>query len=558
MRRHKIIGVIIAAGLLAAGCGGSSGSSSGSGSSSSSGPSGVLTISNESGGTWTCQFNPFNPDVTNLSFGPVYEPLAFVNSLQSGKASPWLATGWTWSNGNKVLTLTIRKGIKWADGKPLTAADVVFTFNLLKKYPALDLNASWTNLTSVVQQGSDQVVMTFSTAASPYFYYVAGQTPIVPQHIWSTISNPVTYSDAKPVGSGAYSIGACTPQNITYAASTHYWQPGQPKVAKVLYPAFTSNTPANTELADGTAQWGNQFIPDIQKFYASKSSDNHYWFPPTANNSMFINLKDPVLSNVAVRQAMAYAIDRNKVSQIGEYGYEPAANQTGIVTPTFKSWYDAQDAATYNYGYNPAKAQQILTAAGFKKGSNGIFASKSGQPLSLTVINIGDYSDFVASLAVVTAEFKAVGIGLTVQNLSNNAFNDALFNGKYQLAYYYETGGPTPYYEMRQLLLSANSAPIGKSASSNFERYSSPATDALLNSYASADTAAQQQQIVNQLQQVLLKDVPVIPLTESVDWYEYNTGAFSGWATPGNPYAQPGPALAPDFGWVLLHLKPTG
>jgi peptide/nickel transport system substrate-binding protein len=552
MRRHKIIGLIVAAGLLAAGCGGSSGS----GSSSSSGASGVLTISNESGGTWTCQFNPFNPNVANLALGPVYEPLAFVNNLQSGKSSPWLATGWTWSNGDKVLTFTIRQGVKWADGKPLTAADVVFTFNLMKKYPALDLNSAWTVLTSVVQKGSDQVVMTFNTAASIYFYFVASQTPIVPEHIWSAIKNPVTYNDPKPVATGAYTIGNCTPQNITYAAAAHYWQPGLPKVAKVLYPAFTSNTPANTELADGTAQWGNQFIPDIQKFYADKSSDNHYWFPPTANNSLFINLTDPLLSNVAVRQAMAYAIDRNKVSQIGEEGYEPAANQTGIVTPTFKSWYDAQDAATYGYGYNPAKAQQILTAAGFKKGSNGIFVSKSGQPLSFTVINIGDYSDFVASLAVIVPELKAAGIALTVQNLSSNAFNDALFNGKYQLAFYYETGGPAPYYEMRQMLLSANSAPIGKSASSNFERYSSPATDALLNSYASAATPAQQHQIVNQLQQVMLKDVPVIPLTESVDWYEYNTGAFTGWATPSNPYAQPGPALSPDFGWVLLHLKP--
>jgi peptide/nickel transport system substrate-binding protein len=553
MRRGRIIlGVLIASGLLAAACStGSSGTSS-----NSSGPSGVLTISNESGGTWTCQFNPFNPNVNILPFGPVYEPLAFVNNLQSGKATPWLATAWTWSDGNKVLTFTIRKSVNWNDGKPMTAADIVYTFNLLKKDPALDLQSVWTVLTSVAQQGSDQVVMTFREPALPYFYYVAGQTPIVPEHIWSTIKNPVTYNDATPVGTGAYTIKACTPENITYAASKHYWQPGEPKVAEVLYPAFTSNTPANTELADGTAQWGNQFIPDIQKFYSAKSPDNHYWFPPTANNAMFINLKDPLLSNVAVRQAMAYAIDRNKVSQIGEYGYEPAANQTGIVTPTFSDWLNSAAAAKYGYGYNPAKAEQILTAAGFKKGSNGIFETKSGQPLSFTVINIGDYSDFVASMQVVQQQLKAAGIGLTVQNLSSDDFDTKLFNGNYQLAYYYETGGPTPYYEMRQWLLSANSAPIGKSASSNYERYSNPATDKLLSEYATAATPAAQHQIVDQLQQVMLQEVPVIPMTESVDWYEYNTGAFSGWPTPANPYAQPGPALTPDFGIVLLHLKP--
>ena len=59
------------------------------------------------------------------SLGPVYEPLVFVNTLQSGKVSPWLATSWAWGNGNKQLTFTIRKGVKWTDGKPMTAADVV-------------------------------------------------------------------------------------------------------------------------------------------------------------------------------------------------------------------------------------------------------------------------------------------------------------------------------------------------------------------------------------------------------------------------------------------------
>ena len=88
--------------------------------------------------------------------------------------------------------------------------------------------------------------MTFKTAAVPYFYYIADQIPIVPQHIWSKIANPVTYADTNPVGTGAYMVNPCTPQNITYTANPHYWQPGEPKIAKVEYPAFTSNDTANT------------------------------------------------------------------------------------------------------------------------------------------------------------------------------------------------------------------------------------------------------------------------------------------------------------------------
>jgi peptide/nickel transport system substrate-binding protein len=553
MRRLKSFGVLIGAvGLLAgaAACGTSTPSASNSG----KGPSGVLTISDESGALWTCGFNPFNGNVSFLDFGPVYEPLMFVNSLENAKVTPWLATSYAWSNGNKTITFTIRKGVKWSDGKPMTAADVAFTFNELKKFPGIDLNAIWSVLSSVTQQGN-QVVMNFKNAAVPYFYYIADQVPIVPEHIWSSLKNPVTYNDSNPVGTGAYTV-KCKPQQISFLANKSYWQPGEPKIAQVNEPAFTSNDPANTYLATGQAQWGAQYIPSIKTFYSAKSSNYHYWFPPVANVDIFINQKDPILSNVAVRQAMAYAIDRQKVSQVGESGYEPASNQTGIVTPTFSSWMDSSEAAQFNYGYNPTKAIQILKNAGFKQNSSGIFQTPSGQPLSFKILNNGGYSDWVASVQVIQQELKAVGIQLTPENLTGTSLSNAIYNGQFQLAYTDESGGPSPYYEMRAWLYSKNTAPIGQQASSNYERYSNPATDQLINSYATTTSTSEQHSIINQLEDVLLKDVPVIPVTEEVDWYQYDTGSFSGWATPGNPYAQPAAYQTPDLGIMLLHLAP--
>jgi peptide/nickel transport system substrate-binding protein len=554
MRRLTSLGALIGAvGLLTAVAACGSSSSSGS---ASAGPSGTLTISNESGSTWTCQFNPFNENVSFTDFGPVYEPLAEVNILQSGKVTPWLAQSFSWNSNATVLTVTMRNGAKWDDGTALTAADVVYTFDLLKQRPALDLNSDWSFLKSVVQKGSNQVVFTFDGPGTTDFYLMAYETPIVPQHIWSKVANPVTWADSKPVGSGPYSLSSCTPENIKFVANKHYYIKGEPKVETVDYPAFLSNTPANQELADGQAQWGEQFIPSIQSFYADKSSGNKYWFPPVTSNSLFVNLTKPLLNNVAVRQAMSYAIDRQKVSTDGEYGYEPPASQSGIVAPTYSSWADSSLDAQYNYAYDPAKAISVLQAAGFKRASNGLFQNSAGQQLSFTVINIGDYSDFVADMQIVQQEFKAVGIGLTVDNLSSTAFDNDLFDGDYDLAYYDEPGGPSPYYEFRQWLDSDGSAPIGQAAAYNYERYDNAATDALLNQYASTTSTATQHQIMDKLQQVLLADVPVIPVVQSVIWYEYNTNAFSGWPTASDPYAQPGPAQNPDFGWVLLHIAP--
>jgi len=556
MRRLKTIGILMAAGLLAAACGSSSPSSSGH---TSSAPSGVLTIDNESGGTWPCDFNPFNLANISFSLGNVYEPLVFVNTLQSGQETPWLATSWAWSNGNKDLTFTIRNGVKFTNGDPMTAADVAFTFQMLKKFKTLDINSVWSVLSSVTQKGSDQVVMTFKAAAVPYFYYIADQIAIVDQAVWSKVANPVSYPDKNPVGTGAFKVGNCTPQNIKYVANQHYWQPGLPKVGTVNYPAFLTNDTANTFLANGSAQWGSQFIPSIQKFYLDRSPNYHYWFPPVANVSLFVNLTNPLLKNLAVRQAIAYGINRQKASAIGEYGYEPASNQAGIVTPTFSSWLNTAQAAAYgnNYAYNPQKAISILEHAGFKKGSDGIFATPSGQRLSFNVVNNGGFSDWVAAMLTIQQSLKAVGIEIKPENVAYSTWQSDIFTGKFDLGYYAETGGPSPYYELRQWLYSANSAPIGTAAGSNFSRYSNPAVDNLINQYATTTSAATQHSIVDQLQKVMLTDLPVIPVTEQVDWFQYDTGSFSGWPSPSNPYAQPAAYNYPDWGQLMLHLTPA-
>src|SRR5262249_46990419 len=251
---------------------------------SSAGPARRATrspTSTAAGQLCPCGSTPSTGSPTGLSAGFVYEPLVFVNPLQNGKTTPMLATAWKWGADDKSLTFTIRKGVKFNDGTPMTPADVVFTFNLLKKFPALDLPGDWGALSSVSATGSDQVTLNFQHPAVPYFYYVADQTVILPQHIWSKIANPVTYTNPHPVGTGPYMVNPCTPQNTAYKASKNYWQPGLPKVTTVQYPAFTSNNTANDQLANGQAQWGSQYIPAIKAFYTSKSPDFHYWFPPT-------------------------------------------------------------------------------------------------------------------------------------------------------------------------------------------------------------------------------------------------------------------------------------
>jgi peptide/nickel transport system substrate-binding protein len=542
MRWIKTLAVGAASALLLAGC--SAGGGGGAGGSS------VLTIANVAGQTWTCGFNPFNPSVNYLSFGFVYEPLVYLNPLKDNAVTPMLATSYKWGPDKKSISFTIRKGVKFNDGTPLTADDVAYTFNLMKANRGLDFNALWSTILSSVSASGDTVHMTFKAPAEPNFYYFAGDTPIVSKHAWSTGSaakDPVKFQDAHPVGTGPYKVSPCQANNIAYVANPHFWKPGLPKVKRMNYPAYTDNDPANLDLASGKAQWGGQFIPGIKRLYVSRDPAHHrYWFPPTTNVSLYFNLKHPITGNIDIRRAFAYAIDRERVSKIGESGYQPAANQTGVVLPTYKQWYNS--AAADQSGFtkvDTAKATQLLKKAGYSK----------SHPLKLHVITISGYTDWDASLAEIKQQLAPLGVELSIDDLAGGTFDDRLFKGQFDLAYYSQPGGPGPYYEFRQILHSANSAPLGQVAASNYERYDNPAVDKALNDFGGADPATQQK-LLDTVQEAMLRDVPVIPTTESVQWYQYNTANFKGWPTPSNPYTLPAPWQFPDNEQVVLHVAP--
>ncbi len=261
-----------------------------------------------------------------------------------------------------------------------------------------------------------------------------------------------------------------------------------------------------------------------------------------------MNMENPLLKNKAVRQAMAFAINRQDVSTRGESGYQPPANQTGIVLPTYQSWYDS---SIDTVKFDVAKAQSTLDAAGFTKGSDGIYKDASGKRLSFTIKSVNGYTDWDSSIQVIQQQLKAAGIEISkIIDEDLGVYTTDLQQGKYELAYADETGGPLPYYEMRQWLLSSN---IGQT---NYSRFKSAEVDKLFADYTTA-SGADQQTIIKKLSQVMVDEVPLIPVTEGVAWYQYDTTEFGGWPTKDDPYALPAVWAVPDNGVVLTHLYPT-
>lgn len=515
---------------------------------------GSVTVVAAPNGAFTRNFNPFlaNSSRTGTQ-GMIYETLLLFNRLQ-GQVKPWLASSYQWSSDATQLTFHLRQDVKWSDGQPFTSDDVVFTLNLMKQYPALDGNSLWSVTQSVSNPDPSTVVITFKQPEVPMLWYVGGQTYIVPRHIWQHISDPTTETNPNPVGTGPFTLKSFDAQLYVLGKNQHYWQPGKPYVDELRYPAYTSNTSADLLLSQGAVDWTGLFTPNVERTFVNRDPDhNHYWFPPSDIVMLYLNTGKAPFNQVAVRQALSTAIDREQIYKVAENSYEPVAHPTGLILPTDQKYLDPQ-YANLAYKQDGAKAAALLEAAGWHKGSDGIYVDKSGNRLSFKISVVSGWTDWVTTGQIIANNFKAIGVDASVDVVTYNNYITALAQGDFDTAISWTNTGPSPYFLYNSLLNSSNTAPIGQKATSNWERWSDPATDKLLTQYASSPDAATQQQAIAGLEKIMVNQAPSIPLVYGAIWYEYNTTHFVGWPDQSNPYAVPAPYSAPDAELVALNI----
>jgi peptide/nickel transport system substrate-binding protein len=501
---------------------------------------------------FTENFNPFSP--THLDGDNyMYEPLYMVNML-NGKQSPWLATSYRWVSSTD-LQFTIRQGVKWSNGTPFTAADVVFTFDLLHRYPALDLNGVWTDLASVTASGN-VVTFKFSKPNIPDWYFIA-TTYIVSKQQWSKVSNPTKFTDPNPIVTGPYVLKSYTPEMYTLAENPLYWQKSQVHVPEIESMALTTNTTADLQLTQGKFDEAALFTPDIQKVYADVNPKSyHYWYPQGVPVNLFMNLTKYPFNQLKFREAVAYAISRPDISAHGEYGYMLPANQSQM-PPTMQSkWLDRALQAKYPYTYDPKKAASLLQSMGLKKNKQGQLLGPGGKPLSLTIEVPTGWTDYIQDCEIISNSLGALGIKVQVLTPSVSTWTNDTETGHFDMALNRLTTYPNPYFIYDQLLSSQDSAPVGQVAPSNWERWMNPKTDQLLAEYQRTTNPTQEKAIVDQLQTILYTQLPVVSLVWGTSFNEYQTNHYVGWPTASDGYALP-PYYYPDTLSIILHLRPV-
>ena len=561
---------LLAAGLAACSSSTSSSTSASSGSTASSTSSAstsnepALVMESSPETSITDNFNPFDGSAPINGMGAdglVYEPLLMFDLANpSVKPYDWLATNYAWSNGGKTITFTIRQGVKWSNGTPFTAADVAFTFKYVTSHASGsdDINLGGTSPTSITQPTSDTVQLTYATPQYMNLENIGGQA-IIPQSVWSSISDPATYADPTPIGTGPYTLSNYTNEGFTMTANPNYWG-GTVPVPKVYFPVYTTNASAQNALFGGQIDWTGNYIPNLQADFIQKNPANYAYEGADSSNALYPNLSQFPTNQLAVRQAIDVALDRQAIDTQGESGLEaPVLNASGITQPAFSAWL-APSLKNDNLSPtgDPAQAASILQKAGYTKDSAGFF-SLGGKEVDVSITTPGAYSDYANDVELAVSELNKAGIKATFNNTTPAAYDADAANGDFSLLLRWGSGGISPFNLYNGWL---NPSLIG-TGNGNYEKLNDPTITADLNKLNGDETIAEQTADLAPIEEYVAQNLPVIPTTTSAEWCEYTSTHYTGWPTQSNPYdsCQPsgtnnGPGSGTDE-YVLLHLKPA-
>ena len=561
MRARRSVALALA-GLLAAAtlaaCSSGDGKSGSSGNGGSGTGATVLNVGMPNG-PQTENHNPFLGSSSGASLGyrwMIFEPLVMINGMKPTEpGKPWLATEWKWDANYTKLSLTVRDGVKFSDGQPMTADDVAYSFQIRKDNEALNSDAI---PYGTIAASGNKVDLTFTRSQFTNQNKIL-TVFVIPKHQWSTIKDPSQDTLKSPIGTGPYTVKSFTPQTTTLTLRDSYWQ-DLPKVKELRYTSYNDNNAQTTALANGASEWSFVFVPNVKAVYQDKDPKNHkLWFPANLGiHGLWINTTRKPFDNPALRRAMNLVINRDDIFQQGEAGYfyPKVESMTGIPTPAGESFI-APEYKDLKHKVDVDAAKKELTDAGFKL-EGDVLKDPAGKPVTITLTDPAGWSDYITDLEIIKDNLSTIGIKATVDKANQDAWFKNIDEGNFDAAMHWTNGGATPFDIYQNIMDGKILKPVGKGGvSGNYGRFNSPEATKALDEYANAADDATRSTALNTLQKIMVEQMPIIPTSASNVGGLYSTKNWVGWPDEQNQYgpAQPTQQNALQ---IILNLKPAG
>ena len=439
------------------------------------------------------------------TFEYIYPELVQYNPKQ--QFVPDFARSWQESPDGKTWTFHTQPNAKWSDGKPLTAADVAWTYSTILKFqngPTANSAGYVAHMKSATAPNATTVVLTYDRPVANVLSQVQ-QAPILPEHIWAKYATGngkalTRFSNNAPVVSGGpFILEKYTPKQIAlFKRNPNFYGP-RPHIDGFGLEYFATTDAMVTALKSGQLD-GAEDVPPTS---VATLKAAHFVVPtvPSYTFDDFIINSNPAqqashkeLLNPLLRQAFDSAIDRPAIVKTSLLGYGLAGSS--IIGPATGHWYNPAIKPT---PFDLAKANQLLNQAGYKMGPNGVRIA-DGHPMSYTVIIPSDIANTYGqrSFQIIQTDFSKIGVTLTEKTLDDSAAYDAITANDYKN---FEISmwdwGPLPDPDFMLSVLTCGSWNVW-----NDTGYCNKTYDSMYLAQSAAMNLAKRQQIIYQMQEM--------------------------------------------------------
>lgn len=422
---------------------------------------------------------------------------------------PALATAWTVSPDGKTYRFTLRRGVKWHDGREFTSADV--RYSLMEIVGKLHPRAAPVFKNLGVEVDAPDAGTVVVRLQKPYAPFLAQMTvfdaPILPRHIYegpAVVTNP---ANQRPVGTGPFKFGEWKRgTSITLVRNEQYWDAGKPYLESIIFqiiPQAANRVPA---LQAGEVDELLDFYtpkPEVPRILADKKLYARRGVNIPAIYFMMFNVRSPLFSNKDARHALAFAIDRPRlVKQV----------MNGLARPGYGAFGDGfkwllNEEASYakKYPFDPAKAKALLAKAGVKPNT-----------VTLHMPFDAARAQMRGQAQIIQENLRAIGLEVSLQPLERSVYYDRVFAKRdfdVMLGSYFSAGDPAIGYTRLY------NTYTGTSPNTNASGYSNPKVDELLSQGATLSDRAARAKAYRELQAILNEDLPTLVLfdEETVD-----------------------------------------